>query len=234
MRNIFFLFLIFLLTNCKQEKVSVSKFEFYPPFSDSTVNKNNFIEWRIRNARLFNLPILFSGVNDSIVIRFWPWEAFEFWSNMFEFRLDSNGWKGYHYCSYTFPNQNGRIFHVYGHENLGDSVFVVKQFIPKCGWDKFYDSLIFFQLRNLPTQALIKNFKYRGIMDGDGVEFEIATKNSYRWIGYNNPSSYSNKECQQIEEVVNMFRRQFGDDYYWPKITVKKVNIIDTKNPLHF
>ena len=227
MRNLLFLLTIVFFTGCKQEKASVTKFDFYPPFSDSTFNKNDFIEWRMRNIRLFNLPALFSGVNDSIVIRFWPWEAFEFWSNMFEFRLDSNGWKGYHYCSYSFPKRNGRIFHISGHEKLGDSVFVVKQFIPKCGWDKFYDSLVFFQLRTLPTQALIKNFKFRGIMDGDGVEFEIATKNSYRCIGYDNPSSYSYKECQQIEELIYMFRRQFGSDYYWPKITAKKVTVAE-------
>lgn len=221
MRFVLFFLLIFCVASCKQAKTNVTTFEFYPPLPAGI--KKNFIEWRTGNTQLFNLGTLFSGTKDSLVIRFWPWDAFEFWTNMFEFRLDSNGWKGYHYCSYTFPNQNGKIFTINGHEALGDSVFVIKQFIPKCGWDKFYDSLNYFKLKSLPTQSLIKNFKYHPILDGDGVTFEIATKNSYRCIDYNNPDVYPYKECQQIIELVDMIVHQIGDNYFWPKIPNKKV-----------
>ena len=109
------------------------------------------------------------------MIRFWPWEAFQPFENMLEFRLDSNGWKGHHYCSYTVFTGEG-FQYIKGHEDLGDSVLIVKQIIPKCGWNKFSDSLTFFQLRSLPTQKFIKNFQYQAILDGDGFQFEIATK----------------------------------------------------------
>lgn len=189
MRNLFFLLLALLLDSCKQEKFSVSKFEFYP--DTAIINKNIFYKQKIDLlTSTYNLPTISEGTTDSLIIRFWPWEAFELWSNMFEFRLDSNGWKGYHYCSYTFPNQDGRIFHVFGHDGLGDSVFIVKQITPKFGWDSFYDSLNYFKLRDLPTQSLVDNFQYQDILHGDGLSFEIATKNSYRWIDYNNPDNY--------------------------------------------
>jgi len=208
--------LLFAIVNCKQEKKNTSNFEFYPPFPDSTGGKKLFFDWRTAETEQFNLATLFSGTNDSLVIRFWPSFAFEPFKNMFEFRLDSNGWKAYHYCSYTLPNQDGKIIHRYGQVNLGGSVFLVKQVIPKCGWDKFSDSLNFFQLRSLPTQELIKDYKFRPILDGGGYSFEIATQNSYRNIHYANPDVYPYKESQQVIELVSMIIRQLGDDYYWP------------------
>ena len=231
MKSLLFVLLIVFLSNCKQENTSASKFNFYPPLPDSADIKKSFIERRAINSQRFNLPTLFAGSNDSIVIRFWPWDAFEFWTHMFEFRVDSNGWKGYHYCSYTFTNQDGRLFHIYGHEKLGDSVFVVKQIIPKSGWAKFYDSLQYFKLRDLPTQSLINNFKSQDILDGDGLTFEIASKNSYRCIQYNNPDDCRYEECKLIVALKEMIIRQFGDDYFWPRIIVKKVSIVETKKP---
>ena len=214
MKYLLFLLLAFILTNCKQERNSVSNFEFYP--NAITTSIDSFYKQKISIlTSIYNLPKLTKGTSDSIVIRFWPWEAFQPFENMLEFRLDSNGWKGHHYCSYTVFTGEG-FQYIKRHEDLGDSVLIVKQIIPKCGWNKFSDSLTFFQLRSLPTQTFIKNFQYQAILDGDGFQFEIATKNSYRWINYSHPSSYSYKECQQIKELVNMFKRQLGHSYYWP------------------
>jgi len=213
MKNLFFLLLIVILVSCKQKRNLVPAFESYP--NTSTIDENSLYRISLLTS-FFNLPTISNGVSDSLAIRFWPKEAFEPFDNMFEFRLDMNSWKGYHYCAYSFLNQDGVINHPYGYENFGDSVFVVKKITPKCGWDKFYDSLTYFQLKKLPTQKLIENFEPRVSRDGRSFDFEIATKNSYRLIGYNNPDSYSYNECQQIEQLVNMFRRQLGDDYYWP------------------
>jgi len=228
-----FILVATLLVCCEQEKTVVSNFESYP--DTATINKNSFYKQKIDLlTSIYNLPLITRGTNDSLIIRFWPWEAFELWSNLFEFRLDSNGWKGYHYCSFTFPNQDGRIIHVDGNEKLGDSVFVVKQITPNCGWDKFYDSIKLFQLRVLPTQKLIKNFQRQLILDGRGVGFEIASENSYRWIQYDNPDNYSYQECKLIIQLIEMIIRQFGNDYAWPKVMIKKIEFCDTKNPLHF
>lgn len=217
MRVLLVILSIVFLCKCNDKKTSITRFDFYPSIPDSAGYKAKFINERIERSRRYNLSELTNGTHDSIVIRVWPWEAFEPWSKMFEFRLDTNGWKGFHYCSYSYPNQNGIIARHYGYENLGDSVFLVKHITPKCGWKRFYDSIMFFQLRTLPTQSLIRNFEYKEILDGDAVAFEIATKNSYRWIHYSNPSSYSYKECKLIEELIGMFIRQLGDDYYWPR-----------------
>ena len=233
MRFLFFLSCFILLASCKQEKSSVSKFEFYP---DTTIiDKNIFYKQKLDLlTTIYNLPTLTEGTTDSLIIRFWPWEAFELWSNMFEFRLDSNGWKGYHYCSYTFPDQDGEIIHVDGNEKFGDSVFIAKQITPKCGWDKFYDSIKLFKLSTLPTQKLLKDFQEQGIMDGEGVNFEIADNNSYRWISYSHPSSCNYPECKTIVNLKDMMIRQFYNDYYWPRVEVKKVSSHRIKNPLHF
>ena len=216
MRNTLVLLLIILLTNCKQEKTTDSRFEFYPDTA-AIRKKGMYKEGIDLRTSIFNLSTLSQGFNDSLVIRFWPWHAFQPFENMFEFRLDSNGWKGYHYCAYSFPNQDGILNHPYGYENLGDSVFIVKKIFPKCGWNKFYDSLNFFQLRTLPTQLDIKNFHKETFRDGYSYSFEIATKKSYRWITYDIPDSYQHMECKQIVQLVGMFIRQFGNDYYWPE-----------------
>jgi hypothetical protein len=193
----------------------VSNFEFYPA---TTINNlDSFYKERINIlTSVYNLPKLTKGTNDSLVIRFWPRESYEPFENMFEFKLDSNRWKGYHYCSYTFPDQDGDIDHINGNDEFGDSVFIVKQIIPKCGWEKFYDSLEYSQLRSLSTQSLIKSFEYTPTLDGYALDFEIATKNTYRWIHYSNPKHYPYQECKLIDELQSMFIRQFGDDYYWP------------------
>jgi hypothetical protein len=213
---IIFSFGIILLIGCNQEKFPASKFESYP--DTATVNEKIFYRQAIdRRVPIYNLPTITKGSNDSLVIRFWPRHAFEPFENMFEFRLDSNGWKGYHYCAYSFLNQDGVINHPYGYENLGDSVFIVKQILPKCDWSKFSDSLNFFEVKALPTQSHIKNFQEIRFRDGYSYSFEIGTKKTYRWIHYDIPDSYPYKECQQIVGLVKMFIRQFESDYYWPE-----------------
>jgi hypothetical protein len=216
MRYLFFILLISLLTCCKQEKNSASSFEFYPPIPDSInstdINKRLNL-WKTWYTDQFNLSPLYSGTNDSLIIRFWPWYAFEKWTNMFEFRLDSSGWKGHHYCLKSDYESDMRIE---DHKIPADSVFFVKRIIPKCGWDKFYDSLNFFELRSLPTESLIKDFNYKRMLDGYSYRFEIATKNSYRSIQYANPGAYTHKECKQIREIADVIARQVGDDYCWP------------------
>src|SRR5258705_5493055 len=215
MRYLFFLLLI-LFSTCQQLKNPALNFEFYPNIPDS-VNSTD-IKKRLDmctswSTDEFNLSTLFTGTNDSLVIRFWPWYAFEDWSSMFEFRLDNNGWRGHHYC---LKSDSESEIQIDGHKNPADSVFIIKRIVPKCGWDKFYDSLNFFELRSLPTESLIKDFEDKPMLDGYEYTFEIATKNSYRNIHYANPSVYPYKECKQIRKIVAVIARQVGDDYFRP------------------
>ena len=215
MKYLFFL-LIFALVGCKQEKKPVSNFEFYPPIPDS-INSKEFQKrlniWTTWSTDEFNLSPLYSGTSDSLAIRFWPWYAFEDWRSLFEFRLDSNGWEGHHYYLKSDLESDLQID---DHKIPADSTFIARRIVPKCGWNKFYDSLDFFELRSLPTESLIKDFKKKRLLDGSSYTFEIATKNSYRHIYYANPSVYPHKECRQIIEIVGVIARQVGDDHFWP------------------
>ena len=213
MKYLFSLLLLFILSACKQRTNTASNFEFYPPIPDSL--KNKFFTWRTAEIQTFNLPTLFSGTADSLVVRFIPWSSLYPVDHLFEFRLDTNGWKGYTYSSNSRLTKYG-VTSIKGYKDLNDSIFFVKQIIPKCGWGKFYDSLNFFQLNTLPTQHLIKDFQHKNMLDPSGYTFEIAAKNSYRSISYTSPGVYTYKECRQIIELVSMIIRQLEDDYYWP------------------
>jgi hypothetical protein len=214
-----FLFAIFSCQNKQNSQDSEDNFEFYPPNPDIAVYKKQFLEERIEANTIFNLPDLFKGSKDSIEIRIWPWEAFDWFKDVIIFKLDSTGWRGFHYNSLTTPlkDYDGQIIRYSGEKEIGDSVFVVKEIIPKCGWIKLTDSINFFQIKTLPTQMLIKNFIYNVIRDGDDINIEVATKKFYRLISYDNPESYTYNECRKVSEFIRMLQRQFGNDYYWPR-----------------
>ena len=221
--RIVFLFLLLTILSCKQKQNNASKessdFEFYPAIPDSSAYGPQFLEEIKEANKLFNLPDLFNGTRDSLEIRIWTWEAFDWFKNVLIFKYDGLSWTGYHYHSYTTPitDQDGRQMTFTDVKKIGDSVFMVKQIVPACGWQKFSDSLEYFKIRTLPAQRLIKNFEDKAILDGDGVSLEIATQKSYRRLGYSNPSSYDYEECKLIEGFMQMLNRQLGNDYSWPK-----------------
>ena len=169
--------------------------------------------------QIFNLPTLFKGSQDSLEIRIWPLETFDVWKQVFIFKIDNNGWHGYHYFSYTLPiiDADGKIMTFTDIKKIGDSVFMVKEIFPIYGWKNFSDSINFFRIKTLPTQSLINNFKFIPIRDGSGVNIEIATNKSYRFIVYENPEIYENEECKKISEFMKMLKRQLGTNYDWPK-----------------
>ena len=69
-----------------------------------------------------------------------------------------------------------------------DSI-VTHQFIPKCGWKNFKDTLNNSGLFTLPSQRQIKNFE-DGLTDGTNYTLEIATRNTYRRISYHCPGHF--------------------------------------------
>jgi hypothetical protein len=218
--RLFLVLLVIMNFSCNsgQEVSSGKNLEFYPQDSDFLSNKESFLKERNRDNSLFNLPTLLNGIKDSIEIRIWPSDAFDFQKHVFIFKIDSSGWHGYNYFSYTLPviDQDGKKMKFADIKKVGDSVFLVKQIIPICGWKKFADSLNFFKIRTLPTQSLIENFKPAIIRDGSWVSFEIATNKSYRFITYDNPEDYIYEECRRITAFMQMLKRQLGNDYSWP------------------
>jgi hypothetical protein len=232
MRVVTFLFIIINFScTSHQEISSKNDCEFYPEIADTSVYKKTLLKERSENNGFFNLPNLFSGTNDSSEVRIWPWEAFYFWKQVFIFKIDTAGWHGYHYFSYTLPiiDQEGKTMIFSDTKKVGDSVFLVKEIIPACGWEKFSDSMNLFSVRTLPTQSLIENFKPNSVTDGGGVDIEIATNKSYRFISYYNPEIYSYEECKKISGFMKMLERQLGTDYSWPQQSLRN-NHISYKN----
>jgi hypothetical protein len=215
MRNYILLAIIFL-TACHDAQTKKITFDFYPHVADSIREK--YILPEIKEARFFNLPVIYKGV-DSIEMRIRPWNVFGLGISLYVLKVDSMGWKGYHYDSYTLFHltENGGHVTKRDSHNIGDSVFMVKEFTPLCGWENFIDSIKSFKLENLPTQSLIKNFKpVTGFVDGSGYNIEIATSHSYRILSYIMPEYSSYAECKTISKFIAFLKRQLGKDYDWP------------------
>ncbi len=205
---------ILLFFSCSVKQPDKFQFSTYPENTDSLSQRK--FEWE---SKILNLSSLNKGV-DSLEIRIWPWEAFDHFVSCFVFKADNEGWRGYHYFSNTIIQNDpatGMKLSFRDKYGLGDSVLLVKQITPSCGWKKFSDSLAFFKIYQLPTQSLIKDFKYHGILDGDGLSFEIATDTSYRSITYSNPRYYDYEECNMVQSFWDMMQRQLGNDYCWPR-----------------
>ena len=214
MRKYVLIFLVFFIS-CRQHKAEKEPVDFYPLVADSLRVK--MLQGEINAAQLFNLPVIYKGV-DSLEIRVRYWDAFGLGINLYVLKVDSLGWKGYHYNSYTqfHRKDDGTEMRYKDRYQIGDSVYIVKNFTPLCGWGKFTDTLSSFKLTQLPTQALIKNFAPIRILDGDGYTIEIATPGSYRQLIYATPELYEYEECKTISKFIAFLRRQMGKDYDWP------------------
>jgi hypothetical protein len=215
MRNKIFFFII-ALVSCNSHQTNQASFSFYPSESDSA-NKID-LQTAAKNARFFNLPVLFNGA-DSFEIRILHWDVFDLGINWYVIKADSTGWRGYHYDSYTrfHMKNNGIPVTKADTHQMGDSVFIVKEFVPLCGWKNFADSISLFRLDTLPTQSLIKNFKpVTGFTDGEGFDIEIAATHSYRMLSYFMPEQSSCKECKTVSSFIRFLQRQLGENYDWP------------------
>jgi hypothetical protein len=210
--------LLVLILSCKNKQKNtntVANFTVYPATGDTSSWIGKY--YISISTRMLNLPDLSKGTPDSMEIRVWRHEFLDLFENVFIFKLDSNGWKGFHYNSWTMPWKNsGQVFRFQGQPKMGDSVLIVKEIVPKCDWQKFSDSISFFQIPTLPTQDSIKDFKFISHTDGNNYSFEIATPVSYRYLFYDMPDYYQHKECKSVKEFLAMLTRQFGGDFNWP------------------
>jgi hypothetical protein len=215
MRNKIFYFIV-ALVSCNNHQTNKDTFSFYPSPADST-NKIH-LQSAVKNARFFNLPVLFKGA-DSFEIRILHWDVFDLGISLYIVKADSTGWRGYHYDAYTrFHKQdNGSLVSKIDIHKIGDSVFMVKEFVPPGGWKNFADSMSLFRLDTLPTQSLIKNFKpVTSYVDGEGYDIEIATARSYRMLSYRMPQYSSFIECKTISAFLGFFQRQLNKNFDWP------------------
>lgn len=210
-------FVLLFLLSCQGPTKSSIRFDFYPPFPDTSENKNRFLKEDAKVNALFNLTTLTQGF-DSFELRIRFVSSFYDSQNLLVFKCSKNQWQGFHYFSYpvSLKDFDGHDSTFIDIKKFGDSIFLAKTIIPKCGWEKFSDSITFYQISNLPTESLIKNFKKHPVLDGSGVEFEIATKKSFRYLFYWTPDVYDYAECKKVVGFLEMLARQLGNDYSWP------------------
>lgn len=217
---------IFLVAVAACTSGSVQK-RFFTVYPAKSSTYDSFYFNYITQSNIFNLSSLSKGV-DSFEIRIWPWDAFQIGREVFIFKVDSNGWLGYHYFSNTLPidRPDGTKLELADNFRLGKNVLVVKKLAPICGWEKFVDSINTLHLASLPVQDSIKDFKRKGHTDGDGYLLEIATPVSYRQIYYDVPEWYDYDECKRLMRFADLLQRQLGDDFRWPMqlITKRRIN----------
>ena len=125
--RIIFLLLIVTITCCQNNPnplVIKNHFSFYPKNSDLVLNDPAWKESRLKDYKVFSLPSLFNGT-DSFEIRIWPWQAFDPHKRVIALKLDSLGWQGHNYYSYTknVLGQDNQTFYPGDSKKLGQMFF---------------------------------------------------------------------------------------------------------------
>lgn len=85
--------------------------------------------------------------------------------------------------------------------------------IPKCGWDKFIDSLNLFSTFSIPSQTEIPSFK-DVVSDGIDFKFEIATSEKYKYFSYHCPDYYKDKNNKMATEFLELISRQISPVWF--------------------
>jgi hypothetical protein len=193
------------------------KKEIHPDISQAEFSYQSAAENWLANSKYFNLSNL-SNETNSIELRIWPKGAFKYDRDVFVFQKRES-WKGYHYYSYTMPilNSDGIKVKFKDRLKLGDSVFLVREVTPICGWHLFEDTLHYFDVENMQTQDSIPGLIGHTVRDGDGYAIEFAKPNSYRLIHYSNADAYSDSSNKRFNAFIQFMKRQLGTNYDWPK-----------------
>lgn len=209
MNRICYIFFSICFLGCKPEDDAI-KADFLIDKPDSldiiyTVSKHE-----INNLNLRDLEI---GV-DSLVLRIWYEE--ELWIGgdyMLDIKIDKDGRKNgflYRYWSKQVDYSEMRGDNIYELFAKIDS-FIVKNVVPKSGWDNFLKQLQRENIYDLPSENNIPGFKSRHT-DGYTWIVEVATKNSYRFYYYGTPYIYAKefRECAQMIKITETLWKEFG------------------------
>ena len=149
---------------------------------------------------------------DSLLLRLWfvyPQDLFQF-GEMVEIKYSADGTAKANYTKMRiFFNPTRDYENVNSHR---DSLIT----IPKGGWQNFSDTLRHLKIVDLPTIEHIPF--YRSQVTGLGydnnymtVACEIATKDKYRFIQYNNFEEHKNiSQVKQMYDFVRFLRTELG------------------------
>ena len=81
--------------------------------------------------------------------------------------------------------------------------------VPKSGWDIFINKLDSLQILSMKSDITLPGYVYP--MDGSGVVFQIATKNTYRYYFYNaieiNDDNFW--QARNVRSVLELIDKEF-------------------------
>jgi hypothetical protein len=191
-----------------------SNFSTYPSNVDSPSYFKDFITAR---DRIFNLPDLTKGAQDSLEIRVWPWQPFNTDMRVFIFKIYDTSYYGavYYSDNYKLTTEDGKV-EVANNNSFDESNFECKELIPLGGWKAFYDSLNNSSVMQLIDQDSIKTIPHHIYLDPSGVTIEFATKKGYRRISYVFHLDEKDSECLTVENFIRFLKEEFDEGYYWP------------------
>ena len=137
---------------------------------------------------------------DSLEIRIWLGHSLAIKRNIVIIQRHGNNW-------------NGRLvtFTKTGLENLhGKFKTEVKEMTPKSGWDCFIRNLLLSRLTTLPDANDIIGYTSCG-EDGLPYYFEIATRDTYRFLAYCNIDDNVEKfgEARYVADISRLVEKEF-------------------------
>lgn len=193
-------FLLYLLSSCKQKEVSPQQFTSILP---KNIDTTRFKE----SQRKFNVSLQLNDIStgvDSFEIRFRYNYALLVEKDLFIIRYINGIWEGLHYS--------------YQRDDTDSIKFVKKNFTPIIPWKNLVDSIYSNEVLNIPSQDNLDNYKNK-VADGHYFNMEYATKNKFKIISYENPKYYPEfKESKIVLDFIDMFYRNISaKELCWPR-----------------
>lgn len=172
-------------------------FRFDRPFGfyswSSTVDSSGFFQ-RSKFTRMLGIKNLEQGT-DSICIRVHYSVSLLSTSVMLELKNTGGKW---------IAEVSKIKSHFNSVEERVDSFSrVMRVDYPRSGWIKLINQLFELNILSLDDDSVIPRDLVSAVNDGDGIEFEIATNNTYRNYAYSNPD-FQPKEIWQVRNVIRI------------------------------
>ena len=197
MRYFSLILLIVLFGSCNLKNSNL-KSGFNSIISDTA----NF-KWTQNKTTILNLSQINKGV-DSFELRLWCSMAITDLKFVTILKFSNSNWQLTE-TRYWIDNINR-----YPNDDLMilDSSFT-KKLVPRISFADIIDSINYFCLGVIPTQNKISGFIDR-TADGISYTLEVASKNCYKILSYNNPKYYMDDNHKRINSVLKFFQRNLG------------------------
>jgi len=192
-------------------------------FNKEVFYKDSF--WfKIKNHydTLINLSAIEKG-SDSFELRFWIDQQITDGDHVFIVKYQNNKCEIYNYFFNEYEDEDLQLknFNNFSY-NIGKNPFFIchKISVDEIDLKNLFENT---GIESLPTQSSLKN--YRGCcLDGTVYFIEIATKNSYKFCVYENPSCCKDNldKNQQFLNFISSFEKLLPkEEFCWPRCILK-------------